>query len=430
MSTLFLNFRMAKFILFFLDGMILFTGLSLPGLFSSQFTGLLTGICLTSLYSFRCFDFTDHNSPASIASACIGALILSLPVCFFFLVFFDEPFRGTSAFGVFLVFFAVLPLLHSAFSVLLLRFLPRERVLVLGDLSWEPIFREISERTKEKIHPETFIPAETGRLASWLRDHPEATGVVLTDPGSMKDPNLAGLLEERMKRGFQVKYLCEIAEFTLQRIPLSILQAFGGYYDISLRTRSPLAYSRARDILLAAFLSVLFLPVMLLIAGGIALTMGFPLFYSQPRVGRNGSVFTLRKFRTMKETDGKAPSFAGDNMDRITPLGRFFRKTRLDELPQLWNVLKGEMSLIGPRPEQVEFDRRYEREIPFYFLRSRLRPGITGWAQINDAYASNREETVRKLEYDLFYVKNASPLLDLEIALKTVQIMLGMRGSK
>ena len=430
MSTVLLNLRKAKFILFFLDLAIIFRGLLFFAPVSSFFAALLTGICLTALYSFRCFDFTDHTGPSSMAAACVGALFLSFFGCFFLSYFFNEPLGGRTAGFTFLFFLALFPLLHSAFFLLLLRFLPAEHLLILGNVSWAPLFSEIWERTGGKIHPAAFVPPDRGSLGDALRIYPFASGLVLTEPEFPEAPPLAEMLENLMKKGFQVKYLCETAEFTLRRIPLSVLQAFGSHYDITLRTRSPRAYSRALDILLSLLILLFFSPIMAIMAGSIALSTGFPVLFSQTRIGRNGSVFTLHKFRTMMASDEDDASFAGDNLHRITPVGRFFRKTRLDELPQLWNVLKGEMSLIGPRPEQVEFDRLYEREIPFYSLRSRLRPGITGWAQINDAYASNREETVRKLEYDLFYVKNASPLLDLEIILKTVQIMLGMRGSK
>lgn len=430
MSTVLLNLRKGKFLLFFLDLAIIFRGLLFFTPVSSFFVALLTGISLTALYSFRCFDFTDHTGPSSMAAACVGALLLSLFGSFFLSYFFNEPLGGRAIVLTFLFFLLLFPLLHSVFLLLLLRFLPAEHLLILGNTHWEPLFREIAEVTRGKICAAAFVPPHGESLDEGLRLHPFVSGLVLTEPGFPENPPLAGVLEDLMKRGFQVKYLCETAEFSLRRIPLSVLQSFGPYYDITLRTRSPRAYSRAMDILLSLFLLLLFSPVMLIMAVSIALSTGFPVLYSQPRTGRNGSVFTLRKFRTMTPSDEDAASFAGDNLHRITPVGRFFRKTRLDELPQLWNVLKGDMSLIGPRPEQVEFDRRYEREIPFYSLRSRLRPGITGWAQINDAYASNREETIRKLEYDLFYVKNASPLLDLEIVLKTGQIMLGMRGSK
>ena len=170
---------------------------------------------------------------------------------------------------------------------------------------------------------------------------------------------------------------------------------------------------------------------MLVIGILVSFTSGMPILYRQKRVGLSERPFTIHKFRTMKNPlDEDAAQFADEADDRITPLGRILRKTRLDELPQLWDVLVGNMSIIGPRPEQQEFHERFSRDIPFYRDRTRVRPGITGWAQINFAYASDRAQTARKLEYDLFYIVNQSLLLDLQILLKTVETILGMRGGK
>ena len=155
-----------------------------------------------------------------------------------------------------------------------------------------------------------------------------------------------------------------------------------------------------------------------------------PLFYSQERVGYSGKVFTMLKFRTMvvdaeRQTGGV---WANENDDRITTIGRFLRKSRLDELPQLWNVLKGEMSLIGPRPERQSFVELLEKEIPFYRLRHAVKPGITGWAQVCYRYGASTEDAFVKLQYDFYYIKNQSVFLDLLILLKTFRLMLGLGG--
>ena len=126
----------------------------------------------------------------------------------------------------------------------------------------------------------------------------------------------------------------------------------------------------------------------------------------------------------------KEAAFADEDEERITRTGNFLRKFRLDEIPQLWDVLRGVMSIVGPRPEQPEFVDQFNKEIPFYTYRHKLRPGITGWAQINFKYTSNTDDTRQKLEYDLFYIKNRTTLLDLQIILKTAETMLGMRGAK
>jgi exopolysaccharide biosynthesis polyprenyl glycosylphosphotransferase len=161
-----------------------------------------------------------------------------------------------------------------------------------------------------------------------------------------------------------------------------------------------------------------------------AITSPGPLFYRQRRVGKGGKIFQMLKFRTMRPgaEDGVGAVWADENDERVTPVGRLLRRTRLDELPQCVNVLRGEMSMIGPRPERPEFVELLARELPFYRARHAVRPGITGWAQIQFEYGDSMEDAKVKLEYDLYYVKNANPLLDLRIVLQTIPVMLGMKG--
>jgi lipopolysaccharide/colanic/teichoic acid biosynthesis glycosyltransferase len=153
-------------------------------------------------------------------------------------------------------------------------------------------------------------------------------------------------------------------------------------------------------------------------------------FYRQTRVGLGGKPFSIYKLRSMRQ-DAEAATgavWASQNDPRITPVGRFLRKTRIDELPQLINVLKGEMTIVGPRPERPEFVRHLNHAIPFYQQRHCVKPGITGWAQINHRYGDTMEDTKVKLEYDLFYIKNLSPSLDAYIMFQTAKTMLLSRG--
>ena len=155
-----------------------------------------------------------------------------------------------------------------------------------------------------------------------------------------------------------------------------------------------------------------------------------PVFYWQTRVGRGGRTFQLVKFRTMipDAEDGSGPVWAKKKDTRVTPVGQVLRRTRLDELPQVWNILKGEMSLIGPRPERPEFVADLVRQVPFYQARHAVRPGITGWAQVRYEYGSTVRDALVKLQYDLYYIKHQSLYLELSIMLKTVRVMLGMGG--
>jgi exopolysaccharide biosynthesis polyprenyl glycosylphosphotransferase len=176
---------------------------------------------------------------------------------------------------------------------------------------------------------------------------------------------------------------------------------------------------------------VLCLPMIPFIILAIRLSSPGPIFFKQTRVGLRGRPFSVIKFRTMRQdAEMNGAVWATKNDSRVTPLGRFMRKTRLDEIPQLWNVLRGEMGFVGPRPERPEFVEWLNAEIPFYDLRHIIRPGITGWAQVRYRYGASLEETKQKLEYDLYYVKHLSIGLDLLIMFETIKTIILRRGAQ
>ncbi len=191
---------------------------------------------------------------------------------------------------------------------------------------------------------------------------------------------------------------------------------------------------RGFDILACAMVLLVVWPIMLVTAFLIGIESGFkgPIFYHQVRTGRNGKDFSILKFRSMRVDAEKhgAPQWAKTNDDRITWVGGFIRKTRIDELPQLLNVLIGDMSFVGPRPERPEFVSELAAEIPYYDLRHRVNPGITGWAQICFPYGSSVEDAREKLQYDLYYIKNYSLFLDIMILLQTAQVVLWGKGAR
>jgi sugar transferase (PEP-CTERM system associated) len=198
--------------------------------------------------------------------------------------------------------------------------------------------------------------------------------------------------------------------------------------------KSTLQYvtKRGIDLLLGVSGFVVAAPLMLIVAAAIKLTSKGPALYHQQRVGQHGRVFTVHKFRSMR-TDAEKDTgavWAKQNDDRITPLGNFLRRSRLDELPQMWNVLCGHMSVVGPRPERPEFVSTLTRQIPFYGQRHTVRPGLTGWAQVSYTYGASVEDAMQKLQYDLFYIKNMSIALDLFIIAKTVKTVLMRKGAQ
>jgi sugar transferase (PEP-CTERM system associated) len=196
------------------------------------------------------------------------------------------------------------------------------------------------------------------------------------------------------------------------------------------KSRLLTATKRVADVIAAIIGLVIAAPIMAVVALVVRVSSPGPALYHQERVGQHGRVFTVHKFRSMR-TDAEAGTgavWATRNDTRVTPVGAFLRKTRLDELPQLWNVLRGDMSLVGPRPERPEFVRMLTEQIPFYGQRHSVKPGVTGWAQVSYTYGASVEDAMEKLQYDLFYIKNLSIGLDLFVLFKTVQTVVLKRG--
>ena len=193
--------------------------------------------------------------------------------------------------------------------------------------------------------------------------------------------------------------------------------------------RSYVVFKRAVDILVIILAAPVYIPLGIVTAIMVALTSRGPVFFSQVRVGHGQRVYTIHKFRSMRrDAERSGAQWAQDNDPRVTPVGRFLRATRLDEIPQVWNVLKGDMSIIGPRPERPIFVDTLAHNIPHYHLRHLVRPGITGWAQVRYRYGASEEDAAVKLMYDLYYVKNFSFVLDVKIVLKTILTVLTYRG--
>ncbi len=233
--------------------------------------------------------------------------------------------------------------------------------------------------------------------------------------------------------GVRVTDLAGFIERIRREVPIEALKASWLIYgDGFRRGRSRNLVKRMLDLLAALALLVLTAPIMLLAAIAIALGSGFPVIYRQERVGARDERFMLLKFRSMvcdAETNGEAQWAAIDD-PRVTRVGRLLRRMRIDELPQLVNVLKGEMSFVGPRPERPCFVAKLTERIPFYGVRHSVQPGITGWAQVQCSYGASVEDAVRKLQYDLYYAKNHTFFLDVVILLETVRVVVFGEGAR
>jgi sugar transferase (PEP-CTERM system associated) len=198
------------------------------------------------------------------------------------------------------------------------------------------------------------------------------------------------------------------------------------------KSRTRRIMKRSIDLLLSCIMLILLFPLIIIIALLIKIESKGPIIFSQERVGENGKIYRMHKFRSMVENAEtlSGPVWAQDDDARITRVGKIIRKLRLDELPQLWNVLGGNMSFVGPRPEREHFVKELEGLIPYYRERYTIKPGITGWAQVSYGYGASVEDAIEKLNYDLFYIKNMSFFMDLMIVLRTIKIVLSRQGAR
>jgi sugar transferase (PEP-CTERM system associated) len=324
----------------------------------------------------------------------------------------------------------------------------RRRVLVLGSgnraAEVDALLRQLGEHARFQIIG----------FVSMKNEHPSVDrGKIIHDKGSLlalahrysADEVVVGV---RDRRGGHLS-MPELLECKLDGINVIDLSSFfereTGYVQLDSLNISWMVFSegfrrnawrnvvkRAFDIVISGLLFILTLPIMLLTALAIFIETGRPIFYSQERVGECGQSFPMLKFRSMRvdaEKDGVA-RWAAKNDNRVTRVGQFIRLTRIDELPQILNVLNGDMSFVGPRPERPQFVRELVKQIPYYASRHSVKPGITGWAQIRYPYGASLDDAAKKLQFDLYYVKNHTLFLDLIVLFQTAQVVLFGRGAR
>ncbi|HXF86630.1 MAG TPA: sugar transferase [Anaerolineales bacterium] len=264
-----------------------------------------------------------------------------------------------------------------------------------------------------------------------LIDRYRISDLVVSINGEIRGSTFQAILDAQ-ERGVEVTRMPILYEEMTGRVPVQhlesdwIIRSFvdglrvSGFYEL---------FKRVIDLLGGAVGLLIFGLTFPILGLAVWLDSGFPIFFSQPRMGRGGTLFTIYKYRSMyQNTDNQTHHIAMENDRRVTRVGRFLRKTRLDELPQFWNVLRGEMSLVGPRAELPELVAEYQKQIPFYRARLLVKPGLTGWAQINYGYVSTVTETIVKLEYDLYYIKHRTIAMDLQIILRTIGTVLRRTG--
>jgi sugar transferase (PEP-CTERM system associated) len=417
---------------------------------------MLSGAFIICMYYFDLYDSSILSNQREVLSRLVqvlGTMCIFLAIAYYLYPPLELG-RGIILIGLFIVVI-ILVLLRGLFSALNRRPQFAERTMIFGDgPSASRLFRELESRPELGLCIVGRILVADNGSYELNCEHRSTTGAF---GGTMTDDELPAaiglqrvnriiialddrrgrlpveLLLSMKSRGVRIQDGTEYYEQVTGKIPIESLRLGTLLFSSGFRlSRFLVIYKRVASIVVSIVGLILSLPLLPLVALAIKLTSPGRLLYHQKRVGRNDTIFYCHKFRTMR-ADAEAdtgPTWADDEDPRITSVGRFLRTTRLDEIPQLWNVLKGDMSLVGPRPERPEFIEWLKQEIPFYNLRHTVRPGITGWAQIRYKYGSSVEDAKEKLRYDLFYIKNMSPGLDALIFFETVKTILLGRGAK
>ncbi|GAA3621429.1 sugar transferase [Flavivirga jejuensis] len=398
---------------------------------------------------FELYDLQKSSKIEKISASIV--FTVSITVLFYFLTPFFTPILPDNRLQIVYFYFAMfiaLFLWRLAYITFVVS--PRfyKKVLIIGETSNIETIVEAFNNSDPNYKIVGFINCELNSLESV-----RFSGVLEYNPDEIrqviKDENISEIviasynsesitseiyysLISLLEEGFPIKEYTQVYEEMAQRIPVQFVgKDFYKYFPFSRSNKNKLYlfFRRIFDITISfagVIIGILFLPIILL--GNVIANRG-PLFYSQNRIGKNGKVFRILKYRTMIRNAEKAGAVWAEKKDaRVTLFGRFLRHSRLDEMPQFINILKGEMSLIGPRPERPVFVKELSQILPFYETRHIVKPGLTGWAQVKTRYGSSVDDSLLKLQYDLYYIKHKSFFLDINILVKTISTMIYFRG--
>ncbi|TWO34357.1 sugar transferase [Seonamhaeicola sediminis] len=398
---------------------------------------------------FEMYDLQKSSKLESVWTTIV--LTTSTTVLFYLLTPFFTPFLPDNRLQIFFFFASILvALLVWRFAYIKLIVSPRfnRKVLLVGETSnikaildtfktADPNYQIIGFINCEKTRGDKvkflglteYAPKEIYQV---IKDENIFEIVVATYNSENITPEIYTDLITLLEGGFPIKEYTQVYEDLTKRVPVQFVgKDFYKYFPFSRSNQNKmyLFFHRFFDIIISVLglvIGALLLPIVII---GNAMANRGPLFYTQERIGKNGDLFKIIKFRTMiKNAEPHGEAWAMKNDSRITLFGKFLRNTRLDEIPQFINILKGDMSLIGPRPERPYFVRELSQVLPFYETRHIVKPGLTGWAQVNTRYGSSVDDSLLKLQYDLYYIKHRSFFLDINILIKTFSTVIFFRG--
>ena len=380
-------------------------------------------LIITTLYASRFYEYSDDLNEAltrSVFGITIGSLFL-----FALCKLFDIQFFTKKLVLILFIFIFILPFLNYILSKISSKTIKPIRYLVVGRKSeLYNILKEIEEKSKGKYQ---FVEYINPSPVTFKEKIAQYDNVLITDPQLEKE--IENELEQ-IKQTHKIEYLPNLAEMVLKRIPLEVMQKFEEYYKVYFDNIKESPAKRVMDIFFSLIGLIVYSPVILISAVWILIEDGPPVLFRQPRVGKNEKIFEMLKLRSLRVAQIDPTNPNKDIEQRVLKIGKFIRKTRIDESIQFWLILKGKMSLVGPRPEMIEYHEMMKPHIPYYTYRLLVKPGLTGWAQINYKHSSTLEEYKIKTEYDLYYVKNRSIFFDLRIILQTLERLVFKDGAR
>lgn len=390
---------------------------------------LLFVIWLLIFYLFDFYQIRALKSGFELFRNLLTAVLISglISIAFFYL--FTPLFQLTPKTNL-LIFSLIFAALDFSWRLLIIRFFmpryARRRLLIIRD---SKTIEEVTSYLEKNPHIGYDVVSQikeasgeaNPKILKGLIVEKKIDTLIIPSHFLKKDLPTTRLVYQLLPLKIEILDSIDFFELIFQKIPLDELDEGWFIEEVAMRRHLYDAVKRLVDVVLAFILGILLLPLALLVAFFIKLTSRGDIFYKQKRMGKNGKPFVLYKFRTMR-AENQGPLWTAPGDKRITPIGKVLRYSHLDEMPQLWNILVGDISFIGPRAERMELAELYS-ELPYYEMRHIIKPGLTGWAQLNYRASTSVEEANEKLKYDIYYIKNRSLFLDILIILKTVKLL-------